>query len=364
MHLSSVAVLLLLHIQLGSATQIEPNVLKTLVKDFLLKNLNTPGYLDQMSFMIGLTPDQCNGQSPVKYLENGEEKQQPIVTKSVQDFITKLKANYIAVHPDPSEYCSEFKILKKPTNGWDPPLDKESMTGAEWLGEKLEQTLQNGGCMVFYTTNSPCLKHCFSDNCERRIDDPLSKKPFSLWHKEGKVHMYFIYTQLFHDESNVALTLTQQKVKEGFSNLRKLGFTIEMCPYQLQLSCPQCKSVTACTNCLSKTTFCNNCKDKMYKCQTCKSVDYQKTCNDCPEFKGDCMCNKIPKERQVKCNQCRSHRNDCFNCQKVYCDDCSNVQRECLECEKVRENECKSCRNSRLDCYECLNQRIECQVEQ
>ncbi|XP_051988521.1 uncharacterized protein LOC127648006 [Xyrauchen texanus] len=361
MHLSGVAVLLLLHIQLGSAEQIEPKVLKTLVKDFLLKNVNAHIHLDQMSFMIGLTPDQCNGKSSVNYLYKGEEKQQPTFTKSVKDFNTKLKANYIAVGPDPGQYCSEFKILKNPTNGWDPPLDKESMTGAEWLGVKLEQTLQNGGCMVFYTTNSPCLEHCFSDNCDRRIDEPLSKKPFSLWREEGKVHMYFIYTQLFDDESDVE---TQQKVKEGFSNLRNLGFTIEKCPYQQKLSCPQCKGVPACTVCLSKTTFCNNCKDRMNKCQTCKSVDYQNTCNDCPEFKGNCMCNKIPKERQVKCKACKNHRNYCLNCKKVYCDDCtSKVQSECLECEIIRERDCQSCRNSHLDCYECLNQRIECQVE-
>ncbi|MGH0176772.1 UNVERIFIED_CONTAM: hypothetical protein FKN15_011463 [Acipenser sinensis] len=93
--------------------------------------------------------------------------------------------------------------------------------------------------------------------------------------------MYFTYTQLF-DGDDVTV------VQTGFSNLRNLGFTIEKCPYQLQLSCPACKAVTTCTDCLSKTTFCNDCKDKMGKCQNCKSADYQKTCNDCTEFEGKC----------------------------------------------------------------------------
>ncbi|XP_058866274.1 uncharacterized protein LOC131708112 isoform X1 [Acipenser ruthenus] len=357
MRLSWVAVLLLLQAGLGSAEQIKPEVLRTLVKDFLLKNVDNPGQLDQMSFMIGLTPDQCKGNSPVQYLEKGKE-QQPRVTKSVQDFNTPLRANYIAVRPDPGVYCSEFKILKNPTNGWDlPPGQKpEPMTGAEWLGGKLEQTLQGGGCVVFYTTNSPCLKHCFSDKCDRKIDEPLSQRPFSLWREASNVHMYFTYTQLF-DGDDVTL------VQKGFSNLRNLGFTIEKCPYKLQLSCPDCKAMTACTDCLSKTTFCNNCKDKMRKCQNCKSVDYQKTCNDCTEFKGKCTCDNIPKVKQLKCRDCLNHRNDCLKCQKVYCDNCSKDQSECLSCEYTRELACKSCRSRHLDCYNCLNQRIECQVE-
>lgn len=53
-----------------------------------------------MSFMIGLTPDQCKGNSPFQYLEKGKE-QQPRVTKSVQDFNTPLRANYIAVRLEP-----------------------------------------------------------------------------------------------------------------------------------------------------------------------------------------------------------------------------------------------------------------------
>ncbi|KAK6477816.1 hypothetical protein HHUSO_G21425, partial [Huso huso] len=330
------------------------------LSSFLLKNLDSPGHLIQISFMIGLTPGQCSGTSPVQYLENGISLNQPTIRKMAKDFSTTQAANYIAVSPEQEKKCSEFRILREPTEGWDlnPGQQQRAMTGAEWLGGKLEQTLQGGGCVVFYTTNSPCLKKCFSDMCERKIDIPLSQEPFSQWNIENKVHKYFTYTQLYLNDDSA-------QVQAGFTNLRTLGFTIEKCSYELQLSCLRCKGKTPCDECWNKITVCNNCNDRMSNCQSCKSAEYKKACGDCAVFEQDCPnCTKIPQDKLLKCNNCQNRRRTCNVCrERVYCGDCTAQRRDCLECEKALELKCSGCRNRHLDCYNCLSQRIDCKVE-
>ncbi|MGH0164476.1 UNVERIFIED_CONTAM: hypothetical protein FKN15_075654 [Acipenser sinensis] len=201
----------------GTDRRVKASDVEDLITETLRFTPHTGGKERQISFMIGLTPGQCSGTSPVQYLEKGKPLQQPTIRKLAKDFSTTQAANYIAVSPEqnpdvPEEKkCSEFRILREPTEGWDlnPGQQQRAMTGAEWLGGKLEQTLQGGGCVVFYTTNSPCLKKCFSDTCERKIDTPLSQEPFSQWNIENKVHKYFTYTQLYlNDDSAQVQALT------------------------------------------------------------------------------------------------------------------------------------------------------------
>nr|XP_015194683.1 PREDICTED: uncharacterized protein LOC107075984 [Lepisosteus oculatus] len=363
MQISRLALVLLLQISIGTAEEVHPEVLRKLVKDFLITNYQRSGFLNQMSFMIGLSPEQCRDASGVRYYMDGKNEPIPNIATSVKDFNTANTANYMAVLPDPHQKCSEFKMLRQPESGWDVAAGQQSreMTGAEWLGGKLQQTLQGGGCVVFYTTNSPCLKYCFNDTSDRRIDKPLSEDPFRSWKDRQNVALYFVYTQTYKNDEEC-----MESVQQGFSNLANMDFHIWNCPYEVQKICPECKAMTSCNTCKDKTTWCNNCKERMRRCRDCQVAGYDKACQTCAEFEKDCpTCNRIPKEKQIKCKDCYARRQNCEECKtmRVYCETCVKTQTECFECEKTRDRACEDCRNRHLECDSCLSTRIKCQVK-
>ncbi|XP_078057025.1 uncharacterized protein LOC144481750 [Mustelus asterias] len=227
--MKSVSLLLLVCLcarELGS-TKLNNGVLRTIVKDFQKAK---EGNRNQFSFLIALNPEQCLGQQKILYLSNGTNTSPPKIANSLNEFREPL--NYLAVYPDSGKQCSEFKILFQ---------DRDGKLTSEWFAEKIN-ALSAGGCVIFYTTNTPCTEKCFSGKW-MDISCPLLFRPFRDWKSEGQhpIHKYFVYTQVYScDENNTNVII------QGFNRLNAPGNFLFR----------KCEENKACEKCARENNYC------------------------------------------------------------------------------------------------------------
>ncbi|GCB75439.1 uncharacterized protein [Scyliorhinus torazame] len=182
----SVALLLLavLCVSELNATELNDGVLTRIVKDF--RDVGDEAK-DQFSFLIALDPGQCTSYQENLYLNCGKRSKLPSISKTPDDFNVSL--NYMAVYPDKGQACSEYKILFN---------KREGKRVSEWFGKNIK-VLQKGGCVIFFTENTPCTYKCFSGKPKTDIAAPLLSNPFDSWRTDGDidVHKYFVYGEVY-----------------------------------------------------------------------------------------------------------------------------------------------------------------------
>ncbi|XP_041097865.1 uncharacterized protein LOC121309061 isoform X2 [Polyodon spathula] len=220
------------------STVLEPKALKRIVEDFLSVAGPTRTGFKQFSFLMALTPQECqNGK--VTYRPQG-----PVINNNFEPTPSK-NPNYISAYPDYTaddenqKRCTEYKLLF--------PSKSQKQSPAKMFEQIANSKVlrPNGGCVIFFTTNTPCTNKCFSgdENCD--ISKPLGENPFQNWGKESKsVHQYFVYMQQYRYD----ITDTNAII-EKFKNLANMHFRISRCYKENNVL--QCK-----TDCNSNPKFC------------------------------------------------------------------------------------------------------------
>lgn len=222
------------------STELNPKALKRIVEDFLNVAGPTSTGFKQFSFLMALTPQQCqNGK--VTYKPQG-----PVIDNNLEPTQSK-NPNYISVYPDYTtndnspKRCTEYKLLF--------PSKSQQQSPAQMFEQIANRQIlrTDGGCVIFFTTNTPCTNKCFSgdENCD--ISNPLGENPFQNWRKEKKsVHQYFVYMQQYRYDVSEADTAA---IIKKFNNLANMEFRISRCYKENNVL--QCK-----TDCKSNTKFC------------------------------------------------------------------------------------------------------------
>lgn len=191
-------------------TELNPHVLEEIVSTFATAAGLRPSdlQLKQFGFLMALTPKQCTGDNRVWYRPFNQNTGVH-VTGSPNFFTNVPDLNYMAVYPYIGNVCSEKKILFS--------QDQNQPSPAQSFANNADKILRAGGCVLFFTTNTPCLEKCFSGKQDCDIVSPLLAQPFSNWGYSNinrPIHKYFIYTKVFgRDNRNLV------SIKEGFTRL-------------------------------------------------------------------------------------------------------------------------------------------------
>lgn len=157
---------------------------------------------NQISFILFI-PD-CESQNSLNSI--GLEKN--IYIKELNEFHEWFTAHpkdrpyYLCTGPDKkinkNKRCSEYKILFDKVQSESSPQP----TYAEWIAKVSNNggVTPEGSCVVFYTTNTPCTKKCFSDtNKKRYIVDKLLDEPFSTWKEQG-AKLVFVFMKVYDND--------------------------------------------------------------------------------------------------------------------------------------------------------------------
>ncbi|XP_038642922.1 uncharacterized protein LOC119958453 [Scyliorhinus canicula] len=227
--MTSVALLLLVVLCASelNATGLNDTVLTRIVKDFRsVRDENK----DQFSFLIALDPRECASYQDNLYLNGGKRSNLPSISKTPDDFNVSL--NYMAVYPDKGHACSEYKILFK---------KRERERVSEWFGKNIK-VLLHGGCVIFYTENTPCTYKCFSGKPKTDIAAPILSNPFDSWRTDGdiQVHKYFVYGEVYDcdKETNKPLVIHHFQCMDEFAVDPHSSFLFRRC--QENLLCRHC----------------------------------------------------------------------------------------------------------------------------
>ncbi|XP_064425416.1 uncharacterized protein LOC106706709 [Latimeria chalumnae] len=344
MQIHQLCLLILLCAAVSEQVDINNEVLKKVVADFVTVATWSGKKLNQYSFLIGMSKSKCEDANLLRtYTFNGVTKEKPEIFGNLEKFDMSKEANYVAVTPDletqttGKKRCSEYKILYDNIPGG-------SGTVATWLGEKLKQELQGGGCVIFFNTNTPCTGKCFNlEKNDCRIDIPLGEKPFSEWNTNDNnrpVHTYFVYSEVFDkDVTNNNLP----KITDGFGHIANLRFQIERCQAQ-------------------NTHLCSSCKEDGLKCLDCAKVP--NACGECLK-KRDKRCMQCIENKKLSCSSCTQTIENCSKCIKKpggikNCNSCRDIKNKCLDCFRTRRQLCPECQPGELQCENCLNLSLSC----
>ncbi|XP_038642913.1 uncharacterized protein LOC119958444 [Scyliorhinus canicula] len=179
------------------ATELNDTILTKIIKDF--RRVRPQGK-EQFSFLLALKPSQCRQGDKNMYLNGNISSEQPQISGNSDVF--KPKLNYIALHPDLDEDCSEFKIIFNIREAKCMPL---------WFADQVKKAriLTNGGCVILYTENTPCTRKCFNGKNFIDIVGPLKDLPFMDWNAP-KVHKYFVYGEVDNCDKNKKARIIQR----------------------------------------------------------------------------------------------------------------------------------------------------------
>ncbi|XP_078497528.1 uncharacterized protein LOC144753850 [Lissotriton helveticus] len=208
--------ILALCVNLGHATKIDPDHLKNIVtrfhEEFHSGTESHPG-LKQFAFLMVLDKLQCShGISsdfkPILPQKKAEESLNYIALKLARGVINNEHSNF----------CSETLMLF--SNKGKTPLARE-FAQLKSVRDKLE----DGGCVIFYTTNTPCNGRCFGEG-PFDIIGPLNEAPFDDWKNKENIDMYFVYTNTYFPKSHLEKLDKDKRALEyeNFKACTKNGF--------------------------------------------------------------------------------------------------------------------------------------------
>jgi len=157
----------------------------------------------------------------------------PIITGNPWDFLNNPQANYIAVYPKRGQQCSESKILHRPDQ------NTPSSAAEILLGNKN----MRDGCVILYTTYTPCTTRCFSNSRYWSILQPLRNLVNRLDQNIGK---YLVFSRVFHRD---AAEDNRIVIRNRMRQVADTGFQIKKCDGEgYQIACQPCRDPNYCIN--------------------------------------------------------------------------------------------------------------------
>lgn len=215
--LPGICLLALLSVNFGQATEISPANLNYIVNQFH-NAAGTPSSTDkalkQFAFLMVLNSTQCS-----KGINN--------FNPSVRNPKPEENRNYIATQP--AKMANKGKqICCSETNLLFSYAPNERPAAQIFAGlQTVRNTLQVGGCVIFYTTNTPCSRRCFGQ-ADYDIIAPLTAVPFSTWKSNNNIHMYFVYSEQYLPTKDLTTAASYDQFKQlttsGFQRLSNNNF--------------------------------------------------------------------------------------------------------------------------------------------
>ncbi|XP_059499172.1 uncharacterized protein LOC125450054 isoform X2 [Stegostoma tigrinum] len=231
--------LLLFTIPMSDAAELNNDVLSYVVVRFL----RASGYVSHdessghVAFLVALPASQCG-------TPHGPVRLKPtrihLIPHGVRTFLNYPGQNYLAASPNSGSRCPESKLLY-------PGQIDENRNAAQILQNLLNNRTQNNdqpvGCIILYTTYSPCLDHCFTNtgNCE--IITPLQNSPFQDIWTEPHIHKYFAFSQIY---ASGEAPRPDQEIRDKLAAVRNLGFHVRRCNRVGRTRCTECSAPEYC----------------------------------------------------------------------------------------------------------------------
>ncbi|GCC17535.1 hypothetical protein chiPu_0017588 [Chiloscyllium punctatum] len=191
------------------------------------------------AFLVALPASQCrNIYRPLGL--NPDRSGYPFMTYDVNLLLNYPGRNYLAVFPNSGSRCPESKLLN-------PVQINGNRTTAQLFQTLLNNTTQHNnhpvGCIILYTTYSPCLDLCFNNtgNCE--IIPALQSSPFRDMWTEPDMHKYFVFRKIFAHDADQS---RHQAIREKLAGVENTGFHVRRCDVELPFTCRECSAPEYC----------------------------------------------------------------------------------------------------------------------
>ncbi|GCC44054.1 hypothetical protein chiPu_0028006 [Chiloscyllium punctatum] len=155
-------------------------------------------------------------------------------------FLNYPGGNYLAVFPNSGIRCPENKLMNRAQIKWNRTAAQLFQT---LLNNRTQHNNQPVGCIILYTTYSPCLDHCFSNtgNCE--IIPVLQSFPFrDIW-TEPDNHKYFVFCKIFAHDADLS---RHQEIREKLAAVENTEFNIRRCDVEYPIRCRVCSAPEQC----------------------------------------------------------------------------------------------------------------------
>uniref|UniRef100_UPI00398F7624 uncharacterized protein n=1 Tax=Pristiophorus japonicus TaxID=55135 RepID=UPI00398F7624 len=247
MHAHLLLLLVLLWDPISDAAILNDNVLARIVSRFKAvaasRGTSGSGAERQFAFLMALSADECANPQFDNYVPAGTNGN-PIISGNTAQFQTEQLANYMAVYPSGGSRCSENKLLYENPQYKQPPTNTNA-------AQRFQNLLNNRppgnqlqvGCVILYTTYTPCIQRCFSDNENCEIIGPIRQQPFSTSWANSNVQKYFVFSDVYNFDNNAnRIPIIRNKLGQ----VSNAGFEIRKCEgNQIQ-----------CTNCNSNNNYC------------------------------------------------------------------------------------------------------------
>ncbi|XP_059498464.1 uncharacterized protein LOC132205978 isoform X1 [Stegostoma tigrinum] len=222
------SLLLLLMTPMSDAAELHNNVLAYIVNRFhrMAGNRMARNQGGEFAFLMALTPAECGQTNSAPHFNPGKSRR-PSIVGSANSFRNVPNSNYIAVYPNSGSRCSENKLLY--------PTENNQEIAAQQFQNQLNQPV---GCVILYTTYTPCLRSCFinMENCT--IIPALQQPPFrDIW-TEPTIHKYFVFSRIYKNDNN---TTEYQRISGRLNEVQRAGFHIRRCDgAENAINCIEC----------------------------------------------------------------------------------------------------------------------------
>ncbi|XP_060678505.1 uncharacterized protein LOC132809165 [Hemiscyllium ocellatum] len=191
------------------------------------------------AFLLALPASQC------REIDRHVEKNDRIllnsfITDDVDIFLKYPGGNYLAVFQNSGSRCPESKLLNPTSINGNHTMAQLFQT---LLTNRTQHNNQPVGCIILYTTYSPCQDDCFSNtgNCE--IIPALQSSPFrDIW-TEPDIHKYFVFSKIFANDADQS---RHQEIREKLAAVENTGFHVRRCDGKGRFMCRECSAPEYC----------------------------------------------------------------------------------------------------------------------
>ncbi|XP_067882234.1 uncharacterized protein [Heterodontus francisci] len=223
----------------SDAVALNDNVLAGIVSQFRQVSGHQPSSTTgggQFAFLMVLTPQQCTGANINQNVQfRPSDSGRPVIRGGVNYFLNSRSVNYIAVYPNTGSRCSENKLLHFTQED---QRYGQTDSAARLLQNSINNQGLQVGCVILYTTYTPCIQSCFSGNENCDILAALGQAPFSHPWAGPQVQKYFVFSTLYRYDNNRNKIPT---VRNKLGQVTQAGFHIRKCDgTNSQIQCQDC----------------------------------------------------------------------------------------------------------------------------
>ncbi|XP_067881645.1 uncharacterized protein [Heterodontus francisci] len=227
------------------ATELDSTVLADIIHRFRQVSGQQPSSTSgggQFTFLMVLTPQQCTGANINQNVQfRPSDSGRPVIGGGVNYFLNRRSVNYIAVYPNTGSRCSENKLLHFTQED---QRYGQTDSAARLLQNSINNQGLQVGCVILYTTYTPCIQSCFSGNENCDILGPLGSAPFSTTWDNTNIHKYFVFSKLYPLDNNADKIPT---VQGKLGQVTQARFHIRKCDgANNQIQCQDCSSPRYC----------------------------------------------------------------------------------------------------------------------